>query len=383
MAKHRGLFKRKGSDIWWYRYADASGKIVRRSSFCTSYKKAEQKLNEIKAAIGKGIELEDHRKMGTLTFGELAERYLRDVADAQACGKNKRYSLDRLQDREVIINGQAFKLGSLPLRAFTTEIVEQVKNSLRVKGLGEGTKTGLKAGSLNRVLNIIQNMFVKAEEWGLITEVNLKRVHRVKLDKEASRLRYLSKEEMQSLVNACEDNIRPIVICALATGMRKNEILKLTWERIDLTHGFISLPKTKNGERRDVPINQTLRETLDRCPRRFVEKDGQRDLAPVFHNPETLKPRRNIDHSFKLALKAVGIKDFHFHDLRHTYASHAMMSGKIDIPTLSKLLGHKNLTMTMKYAHFSPDYLTKAAHVMDAVLNLATDTKLAQSQVID
>jgi integrase-like protein len=73
------------------------------------------------------------------------------------------------------------------------------------------------------------------------------------------------------------------------------------------------------------------------------------------------------------------IRDFHFHDLRHTFASLAMMSGQIDIATLSKLLGHKSLKMTMKYAHLAPAHLQKAVFVMDEVYNISTGTKLVQS----
>jgi len=98
----------------------------------------------------------------------------------------------------------------------------------------------------------------------------------------------------------------------------------------------------------------------------------------VFHDLNTLKSYGNINHSFNSAVKRAGIRDFHFHDLRHTYASHAMMSGEIEITTLSKLLGHKSFKMTMKYAHLAPAHLTKAAHVMDKVLNPPTGTKLVK-----
>ena len=99
----------------------------------------------------------------------------------------------------------------------------------------------------------------------------------------------------------------------------------------------------------------------------------------VFYDPITLKPYRSVKRSFATALRNAGIRDFRFHDLRHTFASLAMMSGRIDIATLSKILGHKSLKMTMKYAHFAPAYLQKAVFVMDQVLNPPTDTKLALS----
>jgi integrase len=106
-------------------------------------------------------------------------------------------------------------------------------------------------------------MFTKAVDWNLVEEGVLKRIRKVKLlDENNKRLRYLSVEECKELLGACEPHLRPIVTMALNTGMRKGEILGLTWDRLDLKHGFILLDTTKNGERREIPINATLRATL-------------------------------------------------------------------------------------------------------------------------
>jgi integrase len=131
----------------------------------------------------------------------------------------------------------------------------------------------------------------------------------------------------------------------LNTGMRRGEILSLEWEKhIDLKHGFIFLDVTKNGERREVPINQTLRETLKKLPRRL-------DSPYVFTDNEGNR-FKDIKWSFKTALRRSEIKDFRFHDLRHTFASHLVMAG-VNITTVKDLLGHKTLTMTLRYAHLA------------------------------
>jgi integrase len=131
-----------------------------------------------------------------------------------------------------------------------------------------------------------------------------------------------------------------------------------------------------------------LCQTHNRLPRHFVEvmKDGKKEMeiAPyLFYNPDTKKPYAGLRRAFDAALTQVGIRDFRFHDLRHTYANQAMMSGKIDIATLSRLLGHKNLKMTMRYSHFAPAHLTNAAHVIDEVFKISTDTKVTQPTVQD
>ena len=85
-------------------------------------------------------------------------------------------------------------------------------------------------------------MFTKAVEWDMVEEETLKRVRRAKmLEENNRRLRYLSKEECQTLINACDDHLKPIVIMAMNTGMRKGEILSLKWDNVDLNNGFILL----------------------------------------------------------------------------------------------------------------------------------------------
>jgi len=165
----------------------------------------------------------------------------------------------------------------------------------------------------HRLLAAIKHMFTKACEWDMITEETLKRVHKVKfLQENNKRLRYLAKEECQSLINACDKHLKPIVIAALNTGMRRGEIFSLNWNNIDLKHGFILLEKTKNGDRREIPINDTLKRTLQGLERRL-------DIPSVFYEHSTGRPYTDIKHSFTSACRRAGILDFHFHDLRHTF----------------------------------------------------------------
>ncbi len=405
MAKkgRRGLFKRSGSNVWWMCYADQTGKIWKKSTFETSFKEAEKKLHDIKEAIRHGG-VQPVKKIENFSFNDLATKYLAWINGRQASAEVKTYNIERLMDRELSLsdnhgNVHKVKLGLLPLRSFNTYLVEQLQSDLKRKGLakpridkdGKIIEAGpLKDTSSNRVLSTIKHMFTKAVEWELVEEDTLKKIRKVKLPQEVGRLRYLSAKEAQDLVSVCDEHLKPIVIAALHTGMRRGEILNLKWDNVDLQHGFILLDKTKNRTRREIPINKTLKALLQNLlnnrPRRYVEKNGAKDLMIteyVFADPETFKPYGSVKHSFTSAVKDAGLKDFHFHDLRHTFASLAMMSGKIDIATLSKILGHKSLKMTMKYAHLAPAHLQKAVFVMDEVYNLPnnspTGTKLVQS----
>ncbi|MBF0516708.1 MAG: site-specific integrase [Nitrospirae bacterium] len=130
---------------------------------------------------------------------------------------------------------------------------------------------------------------------------------------------------------------------------------------MDLTHGFIRLDRTKNGEHRDIPINDDLKAVLQSISRRL-------DVPYVFFDDTTGKPFNDVKRSFQTACRRAGISDFHFHDLRHTFASHLVMAG-VDITTVSKLLGHKSLTMTLRYSHLSPNHLQNAVNVLDITGN--------------
>jgi integrase len=104
---------------------------------------------------------------------------------------------------------------------------------------------------------------------------------------------------------------------------------------------------------------------------RFVEKAGQKELAPyVFHDLNTLKAYASVRRSFATALNRAGITDFTFHSLRHTFASQLVMAG-VDLTTVKELLGHKDIKMALRYAHLAPAHKRKAVNVLDSLLNPA------------
>jgi len=231
-----------------------------------------------------------------------------------------------------------------------------------------------KPATINWHIATLKYMFTKAVEWDMVEEEMLKRVRRAKmLEENNCRLRYLSKEEYQALINTCDKqlkHLKPIVIMALNTEMRKGEILKLKWDDVDMVHGFILLSHTKNGERREIPINTTLRATLEELYRGTEKRPRRIDIPFVFYDYTTGKPFENVHRSFVSACKRANIRDFRFHDLRHTFASQLIMAG-IDVTTVRELLGHKTLTMTLRYAHLAPSHKGKAVDMLDQTLTIS------------
>ncbi len=204
-------------------------------------------------------------------------------------------------------------------------------------------------------------MINKGVKWKMASKKSLEEVREVKKKiEENTRLRFLTVEECQMLIDCCASHLKSIVTVALHTGMRRGEILGLRWEQVDLKHGFILLEVTKNGKRREIPIDNTLAEEFNSMPRGL-------ESVYVFTDPRTGEPYKSVQTSFETALKKAEIRNFRFHDLRHTFASHMAMAG-IDLVSVKELLGHKSLSMTIRYAHLAPGHKRRAVNMLDKVL---------------
>lgn len=337
----KGIYKR--GNVYWIRYARLDGRIIRESSKSEKFKDAEDLLIKRKQSIREGKMPEAKKVIKNHIFQDLCKEY-RKWAERQRSYSSKQFFIAHLED----------KFGLLPLRRFNTMMVEQFQT--------EEIQNQKKPATINRYIATLSHMFTKAVEWEMVEEESLKRIRKAKLLPENNRrLRYLSRDESQNLIRAANNYLKPIVITALNTGMRRGEILGLKWDQVDLKHGFILLDITKNGERREIPINGTLSITLKGITRRL-------DVPYVFYDPKTGKAYQDVKKSFHSACKRAKIRDFHFHDLRHTFASQLVMAG-VDLTTVKELLGHKTLTMTLRYAHLAPSHKVKAVDVLDGVLN--------------
>ena len=227
----------------------------------------------------------------------------------------------------------------------------------------------IRPASVNRELALLKHMYSKAVEWGKVKENPVKKVKLLK--GEVKRVRFLLPDEIQQLLSNCADHLKPIVTVALHTGMRKGELLNLRWDQLNFEQGIITLEDTKNHERRDIPMNETVKGALG-----SVEKKGE----SVFCN-EDGQTFANVRRSFDTAVRKSGITDFRFHDLRHTFASNLVMEG-VDIMTVKELMGHKDLTMTLRYAHLAPNHKTRAINILDRVMSLNPPHAQATSNVI-
>lgn len=376
MAKTKGIFKR--GRIYWITYTGVDGRQKWESTGSALKADAEYLLACRKKAVAEGTApAASPKRLRTFTFAELAERYLPFVQTQRAYTSKK-----------VFVDALSREFGAVKLCNFTLAMLEGYQ-SRRLSEPRPPVKEGgeprppVKPACVNRHLATLKHMFTKAVDWEMVSEDVAKRVRKVKLSPENNRrLRYLSAEECNHLLAVCDKHLKPIVTLALNTGCRRGEILGLKWENVDMKHGFIHLTETKSGKRREIPMNGTVLETLRGIVRRLdvpwvfvstvtpkrksLPKPGGSTLEQSTTPHREKEPAgryQDIKRSFATACRKAGIRDFHFHDLRHTFASQLVMAG-VDITTVSRLLGHASLTMTLRYSHLAPDHLKSAVDVL-------------------
>jgi len=217
-------------------------------------------------------------------------------------------------------------------------------------------QAAVSVATVNRELACLKTMFNKAVEWGRL-EANL--AARVKKFRERNqRDRILDAAEAQRLVACAGAEFKPVLIIALNTGMRRNEILSLKWK--DTERGYIQIGDSKSGKSRIVPMNDSVREALKSIPQRPESEF-------IFYNPESKTHFKNVSGSFEVARKAAGLQDVTFHSLRHTAASKMVEAG-VDLVTISKILGHASIQMTMRYAHPTPEHMRLAVEKLGETL---------------
>lgn len=340
-----GVYK-KGKNWYVDYYLKGTRK---RKKVGPSKKLAEQVLKDIHVKIAKEEYLGVFEEKKVL-FQEFSRIYLDYSRTNKAVSSYKR---DEVSLRSLM---PEFKDKCL------FELVPQMVEEYKSKRL----KESVTSATINREVSCLRHMFNKAIEWRFIRK---NPVQGVRLLKEPpGRIRYLEKKEIEGLLGVIDSlprssgsYLKPIVLIALNTGLRKREILNLKRRDLDFEKRRITVFRTKTNELRTVPMNETLYRELKKVSR-------EEETEYLFCNGKG-EPYGNVRKSFDRALKAAGIENFRFHDLRHTFASHLVMNG-CDIRTVQQLMGHKDIKMTMRYSHLSKAHLQEAVEKLDTLWTL-------------
>ena len=279
-----------------------------------------------------------NRQLGRMPFKDFAQTYLEREGPL----------LKSIRTERNRVLAWAREFGTRPLGQITRAEMETWRRK---------KMTTCRPATINRDLSRLRRMFSLAVEWGLLEESPMKSMKFLRENN--ARTRYLSLEECQRLIANCiAPHIRALVGVALHSGMRLGEILNLRWYDLDFASGFILVRDSKNGESRHVPMDATLFALFRAYPHRpstdlvFSSSSGGHIV--------------DVRTGFQNACKRAGLIDLHFHDLRHTFASQFVMAGG-NLFILKSVLGHKNITMTQRYAHLAPTYLIKSIDRMNTL----------------
>ncbi len=219
----------------------------------------------------------------------------------------------------------------------------------------------------NRYLALIRSILRKCErEWGWLEKAPI-----LKLYKEANkRIRWITKEEAQSLIAALPSTLAEMAKFSLATGLRQNNVLFLEWSQVDLDRrvAWIHADQSKSAQSIGVPLNQQALEVLNNAKGRHPIR--------VFCNGNT--PVKVVSSkSWRKALEKAGIEDFRWHDLRHTWASWSVQSG-VPLYALKEMGGWETIQMVQRYAHLAPYHLHEHAEQIDKIM----DTNWTQDEIL-
>lgn len=364
----------KRGDTWYIDYYFRGKRY--KEAVGPSKKEAEAALGKIKGEIREGRFFE-RRIIRDVLFESLADEY-----EKQAKGK-KSYHVEKHYIKRV----KEYFSRRL-LHEITALDVERFKNER--KGAPTRAKRPRSGTAVNREMACLRAMLNKALQWEMIER---NPAAKVKMFPEPSgRNAFLSIEEAGRLLDACHSHLRPIVLCALETGMRKSEILGLRWRDIRNVMIYLPAERTKNGKPREIPVSLRLAKELKRIRKSRSSEGVQVASDLVFQPPRrrmalkkgrvqlVIGPMKDFRRAWEAAKTKAGIDPgFHFHDLRHTFASHQKMAG-VDDFTLMELLGHSDFTMMRRYAHLTQEHKRKAVEMLPTWKASATGPKTVPNE---
>jgi len=341
-----GLYRR--GKFYWYSITYEGKRI--QESFKTDNKRLAEKLyaktltDIVEGRYFKKIEANRHK------FEDLRDRYMKEHSMVHKAAKST------VRDQSLFRH-LARSFSGMTLAEITPARISEHKSLRR--------SDGAKPATLARELEVLRhalNLALREWEW-----ISKNPFEKVKIEKPNNKVeRWLTFEEEHDLLEASAPWLREIIIFALNSGMRQGEILSLKWNQVDLKRRTATLLVTKNKEVRTIPLNQTVTELLQ------SKKKVESISGYVFTSQAgTRIDASNVRRAFNSAKKEANVEDFRFHDLRHTFATRLVQAG-VDLYVVKELLGHKSITMTLRYAHHNSESLRFGVEILDKCYNSAT-----------
>ncbi|MCZ6872725.1 MAG: tyrosine-type recombinase/integrase [bacterium] len=329
------------NNAWWIDFYTDTGRRKREKiggpTSGAMKKVAESVLHKRRVEIAEGKFL-DKKKVPRYTFTQAAEKYLdwssRNHRDHTGTKNRILMMADFFGDTQLA------NITPLDIERYISQRSERVKPS-----------------TLNLELRIMRALWNKLIAWGMATEPPMRGIKA--LPSTPGRLRFLDQGEIATLLDVTDAALWPVIVFAIHTGLRRSEIKRLAWDDVNLGISRLRVAAGKGGKSRDIPLSDTALDVLRKLPRRL-------DSPLVF--PSLVSGGMwPFEKRFVRTVKRSGLKDVTFHTLRHTFASHLVMSGA-DLVTVKELMGHSDIKMTMRYTHLSPDHKVAAVKRLDTVI---------------
>ncbi|MCP1469575.1 integrase [Sphingobium sp. OAS761] len=314
----------KRASKYYVEFTAPDGTRVRRSTGTSDRRKAEEYHDRLKAELWEASRL---KKKPKRTWDEAALRWLKEKAHK----KSRRDDVQRIRWFTTHLRGKRLD-----------EVSRDMIDRLLTTRLPKATDA-----TRNRYMALIRAIFRKAQrEWEWIDQIPAFKAYG---EGSKIRVRHLTHEQAEALLEALPDHQREVVLFALTTGLRQGNILGLTWDRVDMARRMATIGHgdTKNGSALGVPLNEIALAVLQR-------QWGKHPTHVFTYRGNPLRSANT--RKWRAALKACGIEDFRWHDLRHTWASWLRQN---DVPTwvLQELGGWKSESMVRRYAHMSVKHL--------------------------
>lgn len=333
------VYKKNGK---WYYKCQVFG--IRKHGLCRGVVDKSQAL-EYEAEIKNEISLIHRGKKDQSEVITLKEM-LDDFIEYSEINNSKQQYIQNIHKVKVY---KKFLGAETKIADITPADIERLKQYL--------LKSGLKNSSVNRYyasLSKAFNLIILNKHLKMLNPC--KAVSKLKEDNQI--LRYLTEDEEARLMKALPEYLKPLVVCALTTGLRLSNILNLKWDTINLEMGFLEVLKQENkGHKKiQIPLSEKFKVEL--------QKIGIKKKGYVFINPKTGNPYTTIKNGFNKALEKAGIENFRFHDLRHTVGTRLVANGA-DLMTVKEYLAHSQLSTTQRYMHPTPENMKKAVAILD------------------
>jgi len=327
-----GVFKR--GNVWWIRFSH-KGKIIRETSSSENKTVAKQLLSVRKAEVAQG-KLKIKSKDSQILFSEYSLEFLKWAKIHKKKGGFLRYKFSIKKLSPFFDNKKLKDISKKDIDIYKGERIKNVTGS-----------------TINRDLACLKKMFNNAIAENILEHNPVKNVEFFKEPKKS--FNHLSEDDASSLIDACDtDAIKTFVILGLHMGLRKNEILSLKWEEVNLSDKLIVLKDTKNNKEDFLPLNETVFEHLK-------QKDRKSDYVIC---KEDGKRYKDLRETWARIIKKAGLSHYTPHDMRHTFATTLIREGA-DLMAVKELGRWSDLKLVERYAFVAKDHRTRVINKLD------------------